>query len=156
MPKVSMLIRWECITVSEPHECILCAMFKNFPAWHARKQQIDNTAHSLRGYKERDVWWVSVGHNVGFEEDGKGDSFSRPVLVVKGFSKEIFWGVPLSSRMHTGIHYYTFTIPGRPSPSVALLSQLRAFDTKRMTTKIGMVEMQDFKEVRKCLRAFLT
>jgi mRNA interferase MazF len=130
-------------------------MIKNFPAWHAIKQRIDNAAHALRGYKERDVWWVSVGHNVGFEEEAKGTSFSRPVLVVKGFSQQIFWGIPLTSKRHTGKYYYLLTVRGQTMPSIALLSQLSVFDTKRMTTKHGTIEESDFMEIKRQLRSFL-
>lgn len=132
-------------------------MIKNFLGWHALKQRVDNTPRSSTpvGYKERDVWWVSLGHNVGYEENGKGYAFSRPVLVVRGFSNEVFWGVPLTSSPRSGVYYYQFTITGSASPSTALLSQLRIFDTKRMTTKIGMIGQSDFVEIKKQLRAFL-
>ena len=130
-------------------------MFKNFSAWHTHKSSIDVSPHALRGYKERDVWWVSIGHNVGFEENGKGLSFARPVLIIKGFSPEIFWGIPLTSQSKTGKYYYTFTIQGYTNPSVALLSQLRVFDTKRVTTKLGMIEQVDFDRIKKLVRQLL-
>jgi mRNA-degrading endonuclease toxin of MazEF toxin-antitoxin module len=131
-------------------------MVKNFPGWHALKQSIDSlTGARPMGYKDRDVWWLSVGHNVGFEENGKGPAFRRPVLVVRGFSKEVFWGVPLTSKIKSGIYYHTFTITGATTQSTALLSQLRTFDTKRMISKVGMVNEADFKEIKKQLRAFI-
>ena len=69
---------------------------KRFRAWHKLKYKISHNSDLPLGYKERDIWWLSLGHNVGVEEDGKGEMFNRPVLVVKGFNKDLFWGVPLS------------------------------------------------------------
>ena len=43
---------------------------------------------------KKDIWWVSVGVNVGFEEDGKNDNFVRPVLVLKKFNNDMFLGIP--------------------------------------------------------------
>jgi hypothetical protein len=37
-------------------------------------------------FKEREVWWCSIGLNVGDEEFWKGAYFTRPVLVFKKYS----------------------------------------------------------------------
>lgn len=50
---------------------------KQYTRWHGLKNKINSTTDIPAGYKERDVWWVSVGHNVGVEEDGKGELFTR-------------------------------------------------------------------------------
>jgi mRNA interferase MazF len=50
-------------------------------------------------FKERDIWWVSIGVNVGFEEDGKHEKFLRPVLILKKFNKELFLGIPNSDKI---------------------------------------------------------
>ncbi len=48
-------------------------------------------------FKEREIWWVSIGINIGHEEDGKGEQYSRPVLILKKFNKYTFSGIPLST-----------------------------------------------------------
>lgn len=131
-------------------------MNKDFLAWHAVKSSLDSSSRkTLHGYKERDVWWMSIGHNVGFEENGKNLNFSRPVLVVKGFSAEIFWGIPLTSKTKLGVYYYSFQVTNVTIQSTAILSQLKVFDTKRMISKVGMINTNDFNEIKKQLRAFL-
>jgi mRNA interferase MazF len=131
-------------------------MAKDFRGWHSLKQTIDGI-HRQRpiGYKERDVWWLSVGHNVGCEEDGKNLDFSRPVLVVKKFNDAMFWGIPLTSRQKTGSFYCSFLVSGTDVTNTALLSQLRVFDTKRFIKKMGMVNKQDFNTVKTKLTDFL-
>ena len=47
---------------------------KNFDAWITRKKKIDTREMQNSLYvKEREVWWVSVGVNVGAEIDGKNE-----------------------------------------------------------------------------------
>lgn len=39
------------------------------------------------------------------ETDGKHHSFERPVVVIYKFNKEMFWGIPLTSKEHIGKYY---------------------------------------------------
>lgn len=119
---------------------------KNFQAWHLLKERIHNKKQRLNGYKERDVWWVSMGHNIGVEQDGKGENFERPVLVVKGFNRELFWGIPLSTTERRSQFHFPFEVNG--VTSVAILSQARAFDTMRLINKIGMISETDFNVLK--------
>ena len=34
--------------------------------------------------------------NIGYEQDGSGNDFIRPVVIIRKFNNEIFWGVPLT------------------------------------------------------------
>ncbi len=121
-------------------------MNKNFNGWMTLKNSIHNSG-SRPGYKTREVWWVSIGRNVGFEEDGKGKFYNRPVLILRGFSKEFFLGIPLSHTSNRGKYYHDFIMNGKVS--VALLSQMRAFDTLRLISKCGMISIQDFNNIKK-------
>ena len=126
---------------------------KRFRAWHKLKYKLHFNKNVPAGYKERDIWWVSIGHNVGVEEDGKSNQFSRPVLIVKGFSRYQFWGVPLSTTEKEGKYYHKFVANGKVS--TALLSQMRVFDTRRFISKYGMIGIKDFRAVKKKLVKFL-
>ena len=127
---------------------------KRFRAWHKLKVKINLSSNIPAGYKERDIWWVSIGHNIGIEEDGKGDMFNRPVLVVKGFSRYQFWGLPLSATGKEGKYYHKFVVNGKVS--TALLSQLRVYDTRRLISKYGMLNVKDFNIIKKTLIKFLS
>jgi len=71
---------------------------KKYDEWNEVKKNIFKTENSVY-FKERDVFWASIGVNIGFEQDGKGNIFSRPVLILKKYSKSMFLGVPLSTKM---------------------------------------------------------
>lgn len=44
---------------------------KDFDSWNQKKKIVNNKEHLSPLFKERDIWWLSIGINVGFEEDGK-------------------------------------------------------------------------------------
>jgi mRNA interferase MazF len=127
-------------------------MTKDYTKWHKLKSKID-TEMKRPGYKEREIWWLRVGQNIGAEEDGKGFNFVRPVLILRGFSKDLFIGVPLSSTAKRSRFYFAFDMNGKES--AALLSQTRAFDTARLLGKIGVIEPHDFVKLKTALSALL-
>ena len=47
---------------------------KDFDKWNIIKKQV-NTKEVIRDlfFYEREVWWCSLGLNVGYEQDGKND-----------------------------------------------------------------------------------
>lgn len=119
---------------------------KRFEEWHELKRKVDAHSGTTAYCKPRDVWWVCLGHNVGYEQDGKGENFERPVLVVKVFSNNLFFGIPLTSQNRKGDYYYDLEYNG--VPSVAILSQARAFSQKRILNKVGVVPIDMFNDLK--------
>lgn len=126
---------------------------KDFETWSLVKESIQKKAGNPPGYKEREIWWAQLGVNIGDEEDGKGISFSRPVLIVKGFSRNLVWVIPLTSSKKQGLYYHVFKLDY--TTSTALLSQLKALDVRRFTQRIGMIEEKSFEELKQKLKGFL-
>jgi mRNA interferase MazF len=81
---------------------------KQFDEWNEVKKE---TGHENAPvfFKERDIFWVRVGENVGFEQNGKGDEFQRPVIIVKKYSPHMFLGIPLSTAHREGSFFYPFS-----------------------------------------------
>ena len=102
------------------------------------------------GFKERDIFYMSMGKNIGFEQDGKGENFVRPVVIIKGFNKNMFFGIPLSTKMKEGKFYYKFQFQKKDElvENIALLSQMRLFSTKRLLNKIGVISKEDFESLK--------
>jgi len=99
----------------------------------------------------REVWFVRLGKNVGREQNGGGKNFQRPVIVLRKFDSETFLAVPLTSKMKRGRFYFLFEFNGKPA--VALLSQIRVLDKKRIQRKIGEISKKDaLKLERKLIR----
>lgn len=51
---------------------------KRFNIWMPLKERIHFTGRKWE-FREKEIWWMAMGENVGTEVNGKGDSFSRPM-----------------------------------------------------------------------------
>jgi len=122
---------------------------KKFDEWNEVKKSISQEKNVVY-FIERDIFWASIGVNIGFEQDGKGDIFSRPVLILKKYSKNIFLGIPLSTKIKEGSFFFSFKLNGKVSN--ALLVQSRSYDSKRLENKIGMISKNDFELLKKRFR----
>jgi len=126
---------------------------KRYNEWNQIKIKIDAKTKKIVIPKEREVYWASIGENIGNEQNGKGDIFSRPVLIIKRFSRSMFFGVPLSTQTKEGNFFYNFTFLDKPSN--ALVVQGRIFDTKRLENRIEMIGKNDFENIKKSLKELL-
>lgn len=118
-------------------------MSKDFDKWNEAKKIVEaSEKDSTFFFHEREVWWCAIGTNVGVEADGKHDLFERPVLIIRKFNKEMFWGVPFTSHAHAGIYYVKTA--HEQGVSWAALSQLRTWSSKRLLRKIGRIPESDF------------
>jgi len=122
---------------------------KEFDKWNEVKKEIEKDSVSF-GYKNRDIFYIKMGQNVGFEQNEKGDSFVRPVVILKEFNQNMFFGIPLSSQIKEGRFYYAFSFMKGSSLSanIALLSQMRLFSSKRLLNKIGVMDKESFEEMK--------
>lgn len=118
-------------------------MKKDFKIWHDKKSTIDEKEARVF-FHEREIWFSHLGTNVGFEQDGKGENFGRPVIVFRKFNNEVFWGIPLTTR-NKGGRFYTPIDLGDGIHRMAILSQLRLLDAKRLYQKIGVISEETEK-----------
>jgi mRNA-degrading endonuclease toxin of MazEF toxin-antitoxin module len=127
-------------------------MKKDFQKWHTKKEFLQD--EKVRAFfHEREVWFCSLGENVGFEQDGSGEEFLRPVVVIKKFNQEVCWGIPLTKNQKKGQYYFSFQLNDKTS--TAILSQIRLIDSKRLQYKLGDLSEVDFIETRKRLTQLL-
>ena len=125
---------------------------KDFDAWNGQKKVIDNSLNK-KTFHEREIWFIKIGENVGFEQNGKGAEFLRPVIIFKKFSKNVFLGIPLTKTLKDSKFYSHFEFKGLTS--TAILSQVRLFDSKRLHYSIGRMSQGDFDVVKQKLIALL-
>ena len=125
-------------------------MTKDFNGWNLVKQRIDGT-HEPPLFQEREVWWCSVGVNVGYEIFGKGDIYARPVLIVRKYSPRSFLGIPLTSTPHEGSRYYQ-PITFQGVNGTALIGQFRIMDSKRLSKVMGKIGKKRFNAIKDAIR----
>ena len=126
---------------------------KQFNQWSKIKQNIE-TKTIKRSFRDKDIFNIIIGENVGYEQSGKGDKFIRPVLILKKFNSSLFWGIPLSKTENRGKYYYPFNFK-KDIQSVAILTQIRLFDTKRLLNKIGIISKKDYNNISSKVKELL-
>ena len=129
-------------------------MEKDFKKWHGKKELIDEIKQRPF-FHEREIWFCHIGLNIGFEQDGSGDRYLRPVLILRKFNNEVLWVLPLTKHDKKGKYYFSVMISGGMAPSAVILSQIRLIDAKRLQYKLGDMSEKDFLEVKKRLQALL-
>ena len=83
-----------------------------FNKWNDKKQEI-HIEKQRPFFYEQEVWFCSLGVNIGFEQDGRGVESLRPILILKKFNKEIFWALPMTKNVKEGKYYHTVSVSGR-------------------------------------------
>lgn len=129
-------------------------MRKNFQSWHGQKQKIENDRPRVF-FNEREIWFCYLGENVGFEQDGRGEEFLRPVIALKKFNNEVLWVIPLTKTKKKGKYYFSFSFRVENDTSCAILSQIRLVDAKRLKYKIGDMKVSDFEIIKNKIRQLL-
>ena len=119
---------------------------KKFKEWIGLKEKLDTIDSKPVLFNEGEVWWCSVGENIGVEVSGKEKGFSRPVLVYKKLSKHGFLGIPMSTQVKQGSWYVHVTV--NDELVVANLSQTRFFSSKRLYNLLTTFDENDFNKTK--------
>ncbi len=129
-------------------------MQKDYKNWHDKKSKVHNEKERPF-FHEREIWFCTLGENIGFEQDGSGENFLRPVVVTKKFNNEVLWCLPLTKKNKKGIYYFNFSF-GKHGSSTVILSQIRLVDAKRLQYKLGDMSTKDFEEIKNKIRQLFT
>ena len=128
---------------------------KDFDSWNQLKKKIDEKDTLLDKFpKEGEIWMTDVGLNIGYEQNGSGDNFSRPMLIVKKFNNHMFWAVPLSTKQKGLDFYFNYTDPNGEKVS-AILAQMKLVSVKRLKRDIYVMPDKIFSEIKQTLKSFL-
>lgn len=127
-------------------QCYTLSMLKRFLEWIGLKEKLHNNKAQPPLVSERDLWWVSFGENVGSEINGKSKLFSRPGLVIKKLSRGFYLIAPTTSQKKIGTWYVPITQEGRVM--FVCLHQIRTIDFRRLSTRLGQIDGNDFEKVK--------
>lgn len=124
---------------------------KDFTGWINIKKKLHDKEHKPPFVSEGDIWWTSLGENVGSEVNGKSEIFSRPVIILKKLAHGFYFVVPTSTKLNKGTWYIPFR--HKEIDSVACLHQARAIDYRRLSSKLGTLDNNDFKDIKEGFRS---
>lgn len=123
---------------------------KDFNSWNRKKGAIHNNNEN-KLYHTRELWWCSLGVNIGSEQDGSGENYDRPVLILKGLSKQTCIILPLTSSPEK--HKMRILIGKVQNKEASvIISQIRVVDTKRLVYKIGFLDKNIFTNITKTIK----
>lgn len=125
-------------------------MTKNFSEWNLLKQAIQDTP-MYPIFRAGEIWWGSIGLNIGSEEDGKNALFERPILILRKYSRELFLGVPLTSKVKEGKNFYRVSVAG--TTRSLILSQSRSMSAKRLQRKLYHLSDPIFEDIGRAFMA---
>ncbi len=120
---------------------------KDFDKWNKTKKELENKDISKIFFNVKEVWWCSIGINIGSEENGKNENFERPVLIIKKYNKEFFKAIPLSSIIKEDNKFYLRFNMNNIDGSL-ILSQARSLSSKRLIRKIIKIDKIEFLRIK--------
>ncbi len=122
--------------------------------WNTKKQELQESDRTKDVYfKEGQIWWCSLGQNIGNESFGKGENFRRPILILKKLSGDLCIALPLTSKEKNGTWFIEITLHGEKK--WVMLYQIRTINKKRFSIKIGELDTTDFQRVKEKLEILL-
>ena len=119
---------------------------KRFFTWMRLKAKLHKIKNAPPLVSEREIWWASIGENVGSEINGKSELFSRPALILKKLTHGFYFVVPTTMQPRQGSWYVAFHQHGRDM--FACLHQARAIDYRRLSSRLGKIDSDDFGRVK--------
>lgn len=127
----------------------------DFDQWNELKKVIEAQENDPNKFpKEGEVWMSSLGKNIGYEQNGSGDNYSRPLLIIKKFNNHMFWAVALSTKQKNYDFYFNYTDPHEQQVS-AILAQMKLISVKRFKRKIYDISNGLLLEIKDRLKSFL-
>ncbi|MBI2454142.1 MAG: type II toxin-antitoxin system PemK/MazF family toxin [Parcubacteria group bacterium] len=126
---------------------------KDFDSWNKEKKSLETIGHNTLAFHEREIWWCSIGINLGDEQDGKNELFERPVLILKKFNNKIAWVLPMSTKSKEGFYYHNLDHEGKVF--TVILSQLRLISVKRFRRFVRKISPHQFALIQNKLINFI-
>lgn len=127
---------------------------KKFTEWFSLKPKLDKQNHKPPSVSEGQIWWCHLGENIGTEISGKGEKFTRPVIIFKKISGYTYLIIPTSTQIKSGSWFVFFV--HKNIEMVACLHQIRIIDYRRLFNRKGFLEESDFEKIKQEFNNFYT
>ncbi|HEY4476407.1 MAG TPA: type II toxin-antitoxin system PemK/MazF family toxin [Candidatus Paceibacterota bacterium] len=119
---------------------------KRFLEWIRLKERLHSNDYHPPLVSQREIWWASIGENIGSEINGKNNLFSRPVIIFKKLAHGFYFVIPTTTKDRRGSWYLKFRHQERDM--VACLHQARTIDYRRLSSRLGRIDSDDFRKIQ--------
>ena len=124
----------------------------DYQRWSLLKEKLESKPSLPNRFpKEMEVWMTNIGKNIGFEQNGSGANFSRPVVILKKFNNQMFWAIPLTTKQKGFDFYYNF-IDSEGKKVAGILAQLKLISVKRLQRKMYEIPLEHFSAIKERIR----
>jgi mRNA interferase MazF len=148
-------IRYYLIYEQEKDMGITKELIKIFANWTKLKIKIHVSESNKNVYfKKGQIWWASIGQNIGVEANGKNENYERPIIILKKFNEHSFLGVVLFSKGKAS-HYYLELKDNHGVSSFANLSQIKLMSSKRLIRYVRDLPKPDLDTVKQKINKYL-
>src|SRR3989344_4463545 len=127
-------------------------MIKQFIKWIQLKEKLHNVQKEPPLVKERDLWWISFGENIGSEINGKSDLFSRPAIVLKKLSRSFYLVAPPTTKKKEGTWYVEIKQEGKFV--YVYIHKILKFDKRRLSSKGEKKHKNNFAKKKRSFGVF--
>ena len=127
-------------------------MEKDFDNWNLKKQKINTTKRNLL-FKEGEIWWCSIGKNIGEEVYGKGKEFRRPVIILKKLSHNSCIAIPTTTTKRDGSWYHHINI--NEKDRWVMMNQIKLISGNRLWVRESTLPQDEFDELKKSVAILL-
>ena len=124
---------------------------KDFDKWTAVKKRIQSERRRVY-FRSGEVRWCAVGVNIGSEIDGKGESFTRPVLILHVIGANLALVIPMTTKRKTYPGYFDFEFQDKKHS--LCVHQMRIVSSKRLLKRKGRITKNRLREIKTLSRDF--
>lgn len=122
--------------------------YKDFWRW-AKVASVIEKRKARNEIKVGAVYWCNLGVNIGSTECGKGEYFTRPVLVLAKVNQTRFLIIPISSQKKSGVNYREIVVAGRIE--YLLFDQMTTIDERCMGDFVDEVAPGNLRTLQNAL-----
>ena len=126
---------------------------KDFDKWNEVKKRVNKEEREVN-IRAGEIRWVAFGINVGSEIDGKGESFTRPALVLHVVGSHLALIAPMSTKMKNVAGYIPFEWKG--TSTALCVHQIRIVSQKRILSRKGKVSRVKLEVIKKEISKFFS
>ena len=123
----------------------------NFDDWNEKKQALHATRPNIL-FKEGQIWWCSLGVNVGEEVLGKGPMYCRPVIVLRKIAHTSCVVIPTTTKVKYSSWYFPLEVNNLKR--WAMMHQIRFISSRRLSSRESILSADDFRLLKKAIVEF--
>lgn len=124
---------------------------KKFSEWFKVKERL-NDATPVTFCRAGEIRWVSFGVNVGSEIDGKGESFTRPALIIHASGTHVALVVPLTTQTKSIKGY--LPLEWKQKKNMLCINQMGVVSQKRIFSRLSKISDAKLSQVKEEIRQY--